>query len=274
MRTEGILIGLYFLSCIVLRTFGQSRGDVEMDDVKYIDEAVQIVSTIFHKYKPEVPPRKSYPNPVKLSVKLHVQHVSELDVIAQTLDSTVELEVIWKDSRLSWYPLVVKEITVSQEKIWTPVLTIDNVVEAPREISSPQYVIKSNGKIYMYRRLQLKTFCETNLTATVEDCEIRLGSNLLNKRIIDFDMNTSSCIVSSSTHALQVSVGNKDRRTEERLMLRDNATFPEFICNLHIQETGCCPGTQSALLNETNGVTRILLSFYISVLIILLLSIL
>lgn len=272
MNLEGIIICATLILCVVSRTLAQSRGD-QTTDLKYIEEAVQIVNTIFHKYKPDVPPRKNYPDPVMLKVNLQVQYVTALDVVAQTLDSTVDLEVTWKDSRLSWYPLVVKEITVAREKIWTPVLSIDNAVQAPMDIHRPEFVIKSNGEIYSYRRLQLRTFCETNLTSTVEDCEIVLGSNLLNDRIVDFDMNSSSCGVSTSTHALQVSPGSDEKRSEDRAMLKENATFPEFVCTIHIQDTGCCTGS-SGSYRDNNGVDSIMLSYSLFICVIVVLCLL
>jgi hypothetical protein len=63
---------------------------------------------VFHKYKPEVPPRKHYPDPVLLSVNLNILHISSLDIVAQTLESTVELEVVsrYKTFYSVWYHLL------------------------------------------------------------------------------------------------------------------------------------------------------------------------
>lgn len=72
---------------------GESTEDLGTD-MKYMDESIQIVNTIYHKYRKGVPPRKNYPNPIWLGVNLHVQHVTGLDVVGQTLESTVELEVV------------------------------------------------------------------------------------------------------------------------------------------------------------------------------------
>lgn len=89
----------YHFYSLNFRTLGQSRGDT-VPDLVYTNEAGQILNTIFHKYKPEVPPRKNYPDPVMLSVNLNVMFVTSLDVIGQTLESTVDLEVVSKTASL------------------------------------------------------------------------------------------------------------------------------------------------------------------------------
>ncbi|XP_060559087.1 neuronal acetylcholine receptor subunit alpha-5-like isoform X2 [Ruditapes philippinarum] len=274
MKTNGILLCVSVLAVFIVRTFAQSRGDQENDNAKYIDEAVQIVSTVFHKYKPEVPPRKHYPDPVVLSVNLNVLHISSLDIVAQTLESTVELEVNWNDTRLSWYPLVVKEITVDEKKIWTPSLHISNVAGEQKEVDSPKFVIKSNGRIYMHRRLQVKTFCETDLTASVVDCDIILGSNLLNEKIINFDMNNSACLLSRTAHSIQASIGEPNLRLVELPMLKADATFPEFVCSLNIEDSKCCKGnTKGMFSSNNNAAAGIPLIPYIFILTVLLLFI-
>ena len=60
----------------------------------YMDESTQIFNTIFHKYEPNVPPRKNFPNPLYLNVRLHVRHVSNLNLVEQHLESTVDLEIV------------------------------------------------------------------------------------------------------------------------------------------------------------------------------------
>lgn len=229
---ERIMLHLVTVLFVITRlASGQIRGDTAPDP-KYIDEAGQIVTTIFHKYKEGVPPRRDYPKPVLLGVNLRVEHVRRLDAVAKVLESTVLLEVTWKDSRLSWYPLAVKEITITQDKIWSPTISIDNAVEPPGVIDNPKFVIKSNGDIYSYKRLYLKTSCETNLTSSNDNCTYVIGSNLLNDKILDFDLNASGCDVAddAASHDLSISFVGARKQLEERRMLKENATFPEFVC--------------------------------------------
>ena len=123
----------------------------------------------------------------------------------------------------------------------------------------------------MHRRLQVTTFCQTNLTSTFDECEISLGSNLLNEKIIDFDMNSSSCKLSNAAHTMQVMVGFPDRRSIERPMLKENAVFPEFVCDLLIEESKCCKGTTRALYStESNVAARMPLTSFIFLLLALL----
>lgn len=247
-----IFIGIWI--CILTRlAHGQSRGDTPPDP-KYIDEAGQIFNTIFHKYKETVPPRRDFPHPVPIGVHLRVEHVKRLDTFAQILESVVQLEVLWKDTRLSWYPLAVKEITISQDKIWSPTISINNAVEPPGIIDNPKFVIKSSGDIYSYKRLQLKTFCATNLSANSADCRFVIGMNLLDYGIIDFDNKTIACDVGdyASAHDLVVEKVDVEKSYGERKWLKENGTFPEVVCTLSITRQEAQYGNKTVLGELSN----------------------
>ena len=56
-------------------------------------------------------------------------------------------------------------------------------------VSSPELAVASSGRIYWYRRLQLRTYCRTNSTYTEEPvkCAISIGSRLYHNGEQDFN---------------------------------------------------------------------------------------
>jgi len=97
--------------------------------------------------------------------------------------------------------------------------------------------------MFWYRRLSIKTACATNASAVTDSCDIVIGSNLLNKDIIDFNMNASDCNIdqSMSSHQYVLDEATAEKRSERR-WLKENATFPEFVCSVKVTRTGCCGG--------------------------------
>ncbi|KAL4218481.1 hypothetical protein ACF0H5_023215 [Mactra antiquata] len=256
-----IIVTLFYL---FISSSGEGRGDVSGSDIKYIDEAVQIVNTIFHNYKEIVPPRGFYPDPVYLGIHLNVLYVSDFDQVAQTLTSTVELEVTWNDTRLSWYPVGVYEITIPQDKVWSPNLSMNNAIGAPSLIDDQKYVIKHTGLLYMHKRMQLTTTCATNHTDDSAICEITVGSNLVNHEIIDFNEEQSSCDVSSNDvdHRIEVSLEGVEKRPTERPLLKANETYPEFACRMKVRLTGCCGSMKSSPANRKQENGAVVSQFY------------
>ncbi|XP_052762590.1 acetylcholine receptor subunit beta-like isoform X1 [Mya arenaria] len=228
----------------------------------YVEEAIQIFNTIFHKYDLNVPPRKNFPDPLWLGVNVHVSHVTSLNLIEQSLESTIDLELTWDDNRLGWYPQNVYEIAVNKDTIWVPDISIDNAIDVPALIDDPRVVIKHEGRMYWHRRFKIKTSCVTNATALTDDCEIVIGSNLLNDRVVDFKMNDSSCDPSQAvtSHELRIDDVTVEKRGERR-WLKDNVTFPEYVCTLRLTRTGCCSnggdsGETSYFLGSNNDNTN------------------
>ena len=124
-------------------------------------------------------------------------------------------------------------------------------VTVPDMVDNPRLVINSNGDIFWYKRMHLKTSCggSYNYTST---CEIVIGSNLLNDAIIDFDHNKSSCDSENmvASPSLEVSISGSEKREEER-WLKENATFPEFICKLQV--TKIMPTRTDSLITNVSS---------------------
>ncbi|XP_052251600.1 neuronal acetylcholine receptor subunit alpha-3-like isoform X2 [Dreissena polymorpha] len=205
----------------------------------YMEEAIQIFNTIFHKYEANVPPRRNLTLPLLLNVNMHVMHVSSLNLLEQYLETTIDLELTWDDMRLSWFPLNVREITANRSKVWSPDISIDNAIDEPKHVDDPRIVIKSTGTIYWYKRLKIKTSCSTNATQVSAVCDVVIGSNLLDDRVIDFNMSVSSCDAKNAvtSHILEIEDVSFEKRKEVR-WLKPNATFPEFACSLRMKLTG------------------------------------
>lgn len=227
-----------FVTDLFLGVNGQQRGDQQVS-INYIEEAGQILNTVFHKYNVRVPPRKHFPKAVMLSVDMQVRHIAMFDLISQSVDSLIDLQVSWSDSRLGWYSSNVKDISIPSNQIWLPDLTIDSAISKVEEIANPNIIIKSTGQVHWYRRLAFNTLCKTNSTATSHPCEIAIGSNLFDDKTVDFNITESSCSFNQSVSSLALNVfgGDIEKRSESH-WLKDNATYPELVCHFTVTQQG------------------------------------
>lgn len=70
----------------------QARGT--HDPEKFLEEAGQIYTTIFHKYNKRVRPPDDYPSKVKVNVQAVLIHIRQLDLLKQELESVLALNIV------------------------------------------------------------------------------------------------------------------------------------------------------------------------------------
>ena len=108
-------------------------------------------------------------------------------------------------------------------------------LEPPVVVSNPNLAVASSGKIYWYRRLQLRTYCQTNSSYTEDPikCDISIGSRLYHSGEQDFNktegfnkFDVSSAYIDNKWEV----VGNEISRSErviEKPMLDDQGRVVE-----------------------------------------------
>ncbi|XP_060068182.1 acetylcholine receptor subunit alpha-like [Ylistrum balloti] len=167
-------------------TFGSMIGvlltflgilEVQCEKINYQEETGHVFTTIFHKYSERVRPYNHNKDPLDISVILSIVRVNDLDPATQQLDVTVDLSITWTDTRLTWFFDTVDYIEVNQSSVWTPDVTFLDTMAGSEALINPRYlVVLRNGRIVWYRRLRSRILCEVNETASVQECNIRMGS--------------------------------------------------------------------------------------------------
>lgn len=151
----------------------QARGT--HDPEKFLEEAGQIYTTIFHKYNKRVRPPDDYPSKVKVNVQAVLIHIRQLDLLKQELESVLALNITWDDKRLAWYAYQVYNITEGVDQVWSPSIIYLNSAVPPNPLFFSKVTISSEGLITWYRQEVVTTVCRTNPKEATQTCAISLG---------------------------------------------------------------------------------------------------
>ena len=123
------------------------------------------------------------------------------------------------------------------------------------EVSSPDLAVSSSGKIYWYRRLQLRTYCRTNSSYTYTEnsleCAISIGSRLYHSGEQDFNktvnktegynkFDVSSAYTDSKWKVVGHDIGRSERLVETPMLdeqgrVMENETEIISYSELHFQ---------------------------------------
>jgi hypothetical protein len=94
-----------------------------------------LISYLFKHYDVNVRPVYNYSERVFVTVGLVLRQIQKLDEIRQSLKTTVNLQLFWKDDFLTWnesnYHGISKIILPYNKNIWIPDLMIINELNTP-----------------------------------------------------------------------------------------------------------------------------------------------
>ncbi|XP_060558568.1 acetylcholine receptor subunit alpha-1-B-like [Ruditapes philippinarum] len=127
-----------------------------------------LISDLFKHYDVKVRPIYNYSEPVFVTVGLVLRQIQNLDEIRQSLKTTVNLQLFWKDEFLTWnesnYHGISKIIFPYNKNIWIPDLIIVNEVNTPGMIGLKDAFVRiySNGQVFVWTQINIETYCEIN----------------------------------------------------------------------------------------------------------------
>ena len=86
---------------------------------------------------------------------LKLQNINDIDLHGENMDSTINIHMSWKDSRLSWDPSLygdIRSIHLSPELIWHPIFSIVNRLNefSPLDERFNQAEIDNEGNVASY----------------------------------------------------------------------------------------------------------------------------
>ncbi|KAL8610650.1 hypothetical protein ACOMHN_047219 [Nucella lapillus] len=169
------------------------------DAEKYQEEAGQIYTTVFHKYKKNVRPPDYYPEPVPIKVHVTLIHIRGLDVFKQELQSIIDLQIQWQDKRLAWYANKVVMITEELTQVWHPSVVYLNGAVPPSPLFSSKVSISKDGMITWKRREIVTSVCPTVPHNSTQFCDVALGFTSPQTMEV-FDNQTTFTIVPDFTN--------------------------------------------------------------------------
>lgn len=105
-----------------------------------------------NSYNKEVRPVKQWNTTTVVNISVAVIAVVDFNEIKQTLILTTKLTLVWKDEYLTWDPSNfenVSHIHVSQSKVWTPFIFLENSVSKQTESGTPslQVLVHNDGSV-------------------------------------------------------------------------------------------------------------------------------
>ncbi|KAH9513735.1 hypothetical protein Btru_041966 [Bulinus truncatus] len=159
---------------------------------KFKEEAAQTFDLVLHKYNPMIRPPRAY---IDIKVDISLNHIRHLDLLKQELQTVLDINLSWNDSRLQWTGSKVKQIIVNASIIWTPDIVIMNAVVPSRSLFPSTLKINQLGNVQWARKEEVSTFCMTEEKEVTQTCSISLGF-LSNIKLDQYDrfFNESSTL--------------------------------------------------------------------------------
>ena len=125
-----------------------------------------LVSELFKHYDVKIRPIYNNSETIFVTVGLALRKIQSINDIGQSMKSTVNLQIFWKDEFLTWnetnYHGISSIIIPYHEYIWIPDLMILNELYNPSKIGFKDAYIRiySNGEVFMWTQTNIDTYCE------------------------------------------------------------------------------------------------------------------
>ncbi|BFZ21263.1 hypothetical protein BsWGS_24300 [Bradybaena similaris] len=163
---------LVFISCCFLclnMAAAQISQSEEWNCVKFTEETMQTFNLIFHKYNNRMRSPQSY---IDVVITVTLQHIRHLDVHKQELQTVLDVEMTWTDTRLRWFPVQVFQINADSSTVWTPDIVYTNSVAKTTDLYPPTVKITSRGFVTWTKKEVVITQCDTHLNSLKQTCTI------------------------------------------------------------------------------------------------------
>ncbi|XP_062582502.1 acetylcholine receptor subunit beta-type unc-29-like [Saccostrea cucullata] len=125
---------------------------------------------------------------------LHLLSIAGLDEVTGTFSTIISLSLTWNDGRLSWNPAshaLINNITVKQNKVWTPSIIAKNPVKKISKLGLQEssVVLNDEGDVMLTIDDYLETVCSfdgTHFPFDVQTCNIYFMAWIYRRHEIDF----------------------------------------------------------------------------------------
>uniref|UniRef100_A0A0B6ZDA8 Neurotransmitter-gated ion-channel ligand-binding domain-containing protein n=1 Tax=Arion vulgaris TaxID=1028688 RepID=A0A0B6ZDA8_9EUPU len=164
---------------------------------KFKEEAAQTFNLVFHKYNHRVRPPQPY---IEIVANISLRHIRLLDQHKQELQTVLDIELTWNDTRLQWYPVKLLQISANTSNVWTPDIVYTNSVAESKMLYPSSVRISHKGFVVWTKKEVVTTLCPTKADAVSQNCPIILGfmSNSRNDQTDRFFSSLSSFTLSDN----------------------------------------------------------------------------
>ena len=121
---------------------------------------------LFNEYNVNVRPVLNHSNSVNVTIRLSLRKIQDLDEKEQSLKTTINLDLYWKDEFLTWnsseYGGIKSLVFPYNKNIWVPDIMIYNALDKSEDygIEGSTIQLYQNGQVYAWTQVVLYTECE------------------------------------------------------------------------------------------------------------------
>ncbi|XP_018649716.1 putative nachr subunit [Schistosoma mansoni] len=160
-----------------------------------------------NNYESSVRPLKNISEKLTVKISIRLQQISGLDERNQVLTTILFLEQIWEDEYLKWNESEfgnVRTLRIPAKQVWTPDTYVFNNADHTSSgfLEGVYVLVHSSGRISWPIPVQLKTFCQVDITLfpfDQQNCEIQFGSWMYTSDWIEYKFQTNQHHKSTTT---------------------------------------------------------------------------
>nr|AHC70335.1 nicotinic acetylcholine receptor [Schistosoma mansoni] len=177
------------------------------DNRVLIPHEQQVYRYIMNNYESSVRPLKNISEKLTVKISIRLQQISGLDERNQVLTTILFLEQIWEDEYLKWNESEfgnVRTLRIPAKQVWTPDTYVFNNADHTSSgfLEGVYVLVHSSGRISWPIPVQLKTFCQVDITLfpfDQQNCEIQFGSWMYTSDWIEYKFQTNQHHKSTTT---------------------------------------------------------------------------
>ncbi|KAL4233336.1 Neurotransmitter-gated ion-channel transmembrane region [Mactra antiquata] len=171
---------IFVISCTWLIHGLSSQKIDKTDTIVYAKSS--LLRTLLKDYDKRILPQFNTSVPVNLSIGIRLINLVELFEHEEILESSIYMQLMWTDFRLTWNPpdyKLIHVIHVPVEELWQPDVALYNNADIRVEAMNTLALVFSTGQVYYAPRARIRTMCQIDMTRFPFDqqqCSIKFGS--------------------------------------------------------------------------------------------------
>ncbi|XP_060585218.1 acetylcholine receptor subunit alpha-like 1 isoform X3 [Ruditapes philippinarum] len=142
----------------------------------------RLLQNIFRNYDKRILPQINDSIPVSLSIGIRLIDLVDLFEHEEIMETSVYIEQLWTDFRLSWDPSRynrIHVINVPVKELWQPDISLFNNAEVQLETMDTLAIVFNNGQVFYSPKARIRTRCTMDMMKFPYDeqtCSIKFGS--------------------------------------------------------------------------------------------------
>jgi len=157
----------------------------------------EIVTELLADYQPRGRPVLKTSDPVKVTVGITLQQITEINESEQTLSGIYWFNLEWNDPYLKFNDSETDSVRINVREIWSPDIEVYNLVSQTQMKAKEEVVITPSGSVTWIPPYKLTSTCKIDNTwfpYDMQECDIKLGSWVWNGFMMDIQMNSEDGI--------------------------------------------------------------------------------